>query len=132
MSYSAPDCVQSRGGLFDSKNSSSWAEVGQFALITEQNLGYAGNQDVGDYGFDTVGLSSQGNISLDHMVVGQINTTDYFLGNFGLDPWPVNFTNLNAPNPSFISTLKSKNLIPSLSYGYTAGARYRRSCGPLI
>jgi hypothetical protein len=47
-------------------------------------------------------------------------------GTFGLSPRPTNFTNFDNPQPSYLTSLKSKNLIPSLSYGYTAGAPYRQ------
>lgn len=52
-------------------------------------------------------------------------------GIFGLNTQPVNFTSLgNFSSPSFISTLKDKGTIPSLSWSYTAGAKYRKYIGP--
>ena len=48
-------------------------------------------------------------------------------GIFGLNNQPVNFSTLgNTSMPSFITTLKEKNKIPSLSWSYTAGAKYRK------
>jgi hypothetical protein len=44
---------------------------------------------------------------------------------FGLNPAPTNFSSKSAPAPSYMSNLKSQGHIPSLSYGYTAGAPYR-------
>lgn len=48
-----------------------------------------------------------------------------------LGPKPTNFTDFDTPQSSFMSTLRSQSLIPSLSYGYTAGAHYRGSTGTL-
>jgi hypothetical protein len=46
------------------------------------------------------------------------------LGAFGLSPKPVNFSDFNDPQPSFLWSLRNHTLIPSQSYGYTAGAAY--------
>jgi hypothetical protein len=47
-------------------------------------------------------------------------------GLFGLNNQPVNFSDLgNSTTPSFLTTLKDKDIIPSLSWSYTAGAKYR-------
>ena len=49
-------------------------------------------------------------------------------GAFGLNTQPVNFTSLgNFSAPSFLTTLKDQGHIPSLSWSYTAGAKYRKS-----
>ncbi|KAL8916801.1 MAG: hypothetical protein Q9208_008340 [Pyrenodesmia sp. 3 TL-2023] len=95
-----------------------------FKLGLEANLGYSGN---GRYGHDTVALGWDGSDgpSLEHQVVGGIATKEYYLGSFGLNPRPSNFTNFTDPVPSFLSTLKDQSLIPSLSWAYTAGNQYR-------
>lgn len=47
-------------------------------------------------------------------------------GIFGLNDQPVNFTSLgNFTSPSLFTTLKNEKKIPSLSWSYTAGAKYR-------
>lgn len=52
--------------------------------------------------------------------------TQVYSGIFGLNPQPVNFTSLgNLSSPSFLTTLKDEGTIPSLSWSYTAGAKYR-------
>ena len=43
----------------------------------------------------------------------------------GLNPRPSNFTNFSNPVPSYLSSLKTQGLIPSLSWAYTAGNQYR-------
>jgi hypothetical protein len=47
------------------------------------------------------------------------------LGVFGLGPQPTNFSDYNDPKPSYMWSLKNQSLIPSLSFGYSAGAPYR-------
>lgn len=71
--------------------------------------------------------------SLDTQVVAGIDQNYWLsMGMFGLGQEPTNFTNLNNPHPSFLSTLKQRDIIPSLSWSYTAGAPYRESHTPLF
>ena len=57
--------------------------------------------------------------------MGVINTTDYWVGYLGLGIKPTNFTDANQP--TFLTTLvENRSLIPSHSYGYTAGAYYSK------
>jgi hypothetical protein len=49
---------------------------------------------------------------------------DFWLGTFGLDRAPNNFPMLNDPQPSFLWTLANQSMIPSTSWGCTAGAHY--------
>jgi hypothetical protein len=119
------NCASNRGGLFGSANSTSWIDIGLFELDLELNLGYSGN---GLYGYDTVtlGYPNSGGPQLKKQIVAGMAVMDFWLGSFGLDPAPNNFTNLNDPQPSFISSLVNQSLIPSTSWGYTAGAAYRQ------
>ncbi|KAG7008529.1 amidophosphoribosyltransferase [Physcia stellaris] len=126
-----PDCKDLRGGEFNYNESSTWVqnnvtEDGLFALNLEINLGY-GPDGNGLFGYDTVGLSwmGSGGPSLDQQIVAGIATKNFYLGVFGLNPRPTNFTNYNHPVSSFMSNLKEANLIPSLSWSYTAGNQYR-------
>lgn len=115
---------------FQVNASSTWVAQGFYSLWTERNLNYSGS---GEYGFDTVALGIQGGgsaLSLTGQVVAGIATTDFFLGIFGIGPKPVNFTNFTDPKPSYMKTLVDKNHIPSLSFGYTAGAPYRKYLNP--
>jgi hypothetical protein len=43
------------------------------------------------------------------------------MGAFPLNPWPVNFTDLNQRYNSLLTNLKNQSSIPSLTWGYTAG-----------
>jgi hypothetical protein len=124
-----PNCGSLRGGQFAINQSSTWVQNNQtangiFGLVAEDILGYSGN---GLYGYDTVGLGYPGSgvPTMDQQVVAGIATDDFYMGIFGLAPPPSNFTDYNHPVPSYMSNMKANNLIPSLSYGYTAGNQYR-------
>lgn len=122
-------CAQSRGALFNLNASTTWQDQGIYAVGLETNLpDYVGNYDNGDYGLDTLGLGLPGSgPSLNNMVVAALATKDFYLGYLGLTTHPTNFTEFNDPHPTFLSTLKSSGKIPSLSYGYSAGAQYRET-----
>ncbi|KAI8948662.1 aspartic peptidase domain-containing protein [Xylaria longipes] len=124
-----PDnCAVSRGKLFNPNESSSWHELGLFGINDngvglEANLGYS-QRSV--FATEHLGLGLTGP-SLDNQIVAGIATAEpFYLGLFGLNNQPVNFTSLgNFSSPSFLTTLKDNGVIPSLSWSYTAGAKYR-------
>ena len=58
--------------------------------------------------------------------VAGIASPDFWLGIFGLDPAPSNYTTLNDPQPNFLWSLNDTNVIPSTSWAYTAGATYSK------
>jgi hypothetical protein len=126
------DCSVSRGAMFSPNASSTWQDQGMFSINQdgvglEANLGYSVNAD---FGFDTLGLGyvAGGNgPTLGNQTIGGFATTNpFYLGIFGLGTQPVNFTRLgNVSAPSYLTSLKAQNLIPSLSWSYTAGAMYR-------
>ncbi|KAI4138346.1 MAG: hypothetical protein LQ341_004714 [Variospora aurantia] len=126
------DCPDTRGGVFDRNESTTWTPnsrspngTSTFALSLEENLeGYTG---AGEYGFDTVALGWEGSggPSLSDQIVAGIATKAFYFGLFGLNPRPSNFSDYANPTPSYLSSLKSQNMIPSLSWAYTAGNQYR-------
>lgn len=143
------NCAVSRGNLFNLNDSSTWYDLGTYEINgdgvgLEANLGYS--QRV-EFGLDTLGIGLTGP-SLQNQTIGGIATAEPFYlcvhsylcisvigfghltfnsrGIFGLNTQPVNFTSLgNYSSPSFLTTLKDQNKIPSLSWSYTAGAQYR-------
>ncbi|TVY91274.1 hypothetical protein LAWI1_G004534, partial [Lachnellula willkommii] len=124
------NCPNSRGALFQINGSSSYyvpswihnnSTEGIFSLGIDTNLGYSGN---GVYGYDNVSLGDS-LPALDDQIVGGITTKDFFLGLLGVNPAATNFPYMTSPVPSYLSSLKAQNLIPSLSYAYTAGNQYR-------
>lgn len=132
-------CTNARGGTFNYNQSSSWDNLGLFALGLEQNLG---RNESGLYGTDTVSLgmdnatgvptdtlsmgmnSTSGGPTLQSQIVTGIETSHYWDGIFGLSRQPVYLSNLTSPRDSFLTNLRKMNLIPSLSWAYTAGAPY--------
>lgn len=117
------NCAFNRGGIFNVDNSTSWANIALYELDLELNLGYTGN---GQFGYDTVtlGYPNSGGTKLSNQIVAGFAANDYWLGQFGIDPSPSNFSTLNDPQPSFLWTLRNQSLIPSTSWAYTAGASY--------
>jgi hypothetical protein len=95
-----------------------------YELWIEGNLGLYG---VGDYGLDTVALGYQGEsgIVLQGQTIGAMATDDFFFGHFGLHPKSSNWSSFENTTQSFMHNLKAQNMIPSVSWGYTAGAPYR-------
>ena len=91
--------------------------------MTETYLGILSN---GQYGLDTVGLGAEAATGLtsNHNAVAGVLAEPYYLGQIGLKY--SNTTTVNG-TASFMAHLRNENLIPSLSYGYTAGAIYRKS-----
>ncbi|KAF2168426.1 hypothetical protein M409DRAFT_65418 [Zasmidium cellare ATCC 36951] len=109
---------------FTTDDSSTWTSNGIFELnAQEEDLGYGGN---GLYGFDTVvwGNSSD-SPNLTQQVVAGIADPDWWLGQVGLGPKPINFTTFNYPIPSYLSNLVNESTIASHSFAYTAGAHHR-------
>jgi hypothetical protein len=115
----ASACTSLRGGLFKSNESSTWQAEGAFELGLDPQLGFSGDAN---YGLDTLEFGTTG-VAIKDTIIGTITTSEYLLGFFGLGDIPGNFTNFEASPP--ISALENQSVIPSNSYGYTAGAIYR-------
>lgn len=108
-----------------------------YELDQELNLGYTGN---GNFGLDnlTLGYPGSGAITLEHQIVATVAAKDFYLATWGIAPRPTNLTSdpnavtfaANESYQSVLSTLRQDDKIPSLSYGYTAGAQYSMSCLP--
>ena len=109
--------------------SSKWVSKNIYTLNLEGNLGLDNNYDNGQFGYDQVSLPTahQGNVTLAEQIIAGIATKDFFLGTLGLSQAPVNFTDPFDSRPSLITNLHNQSLIPSLSYGFTAGASYRNN-----
>lgn len=125
-----PSCLYSRGDSFDPTMSTTWTDKDNWSLNEEAVLGIS-QADAGHYGYDVLGIqihgSSGGGVPLENQVIAGIATKDFYLGNLGLAPRKPAFG--DSQNPSFLKSLRTKNYIPSLSYGYTAGASYSKSVG---
>lgn len=119
-------CFDDRGRTFNDSNSKSWVRINYFKLWLESNIGIGGN---GLFGYDDVGLGSLGELGpmIKNCTVGTHISTDFWLGHFGVNPKPTNFSQFSDPSPSWMTYAFEQGHIPSVSFGYTAGARYRES-----
>jgi hypothetical protein len=108
---------------FHNNESSTWSNIGLYETSLKESLNYSANAV---YGLDNVGLMVQntGGPTLKGQVVAGIASKDFYLGLFGLSPKAANFSEFNHPQQSYITTLRGEKIIPSVSYGYTAGAFY--------
>ena len=107
--------------------SRSWEPKGNLILGLEANFGR--DSITATYGLDTVALgfsNDTGGPVLDKQVVAGLSTNAYYLGTFGLGQQPTNFSGFDDSSPSFLTNLASRSMIPSRSWSYTAGARYRK------
>ena len=119
-------CQDERGATYDYNSSSTWNSRGTYELFNEKNLGLYGN---GLWGNDTLGLGIQGSggPTLNTQVIAGIVTNNFYIGMFGANPKPTNYTGIDGyQQDSYITSLKKQNFIPSITYGYTAGAEYRK------
>lgn len=124
-------CSSARGGLFDLHNSSSWYSEGFYALGVDEKLG---NTGYAEYGLDDLTFGTTG-VVLPSAIIGSINTTglinatQYLLGYFGLGIVPGSF-NGSTPLSAISGLVEKEAVIPSHSYGYTAGAKYQQKGVP--
>jgi hypothetical protein len=116
-------CSTQRGGLFDLSKSSSWAPEGFFYLDADQQLQPENTKPYAQYGLDDLTFGTTG-VTLQNAIIGSINTTEYWVGMFGLGIVPGNFTNV-TPLSAISGLVETDAVIPSHSYGFTAGAKYR-------
>ncbi|KAH7359891.1 aspartic peptidase domain-containing protein [Pyrenochaeta sp. MPI-SDFR-AT-0127] len=128
------DCPNSRGAeIFQSSQnigfqanvSTSWSAIGQYDVDLEDALGYAAK---GFFGFDKVSLgpAAEGaSLSLDRQVVAGVADPSYYMGVLPLGQAESSFSSLSQSIDSLLYQLRNTTKIPSLSYAYTAGAKYR-------
>lgn len=117
---------------FETNNSSSWKTIGIYELSAEQNL-FGADNNTGIYGTDSLSLDalpSGSSPQLSSQTIAGITTGDFWLGSLGLGIASANFSTESSLIPSMMSTLKNQSVIPSLSYGYTAGAHYSSNKTP--
>lgn len=108
---------------FGSNASSSWDSKGSHEVGLEKFLNTSAN---GQYGLDTVGIGAFANsgLTVESSVVAGVPTLPFYLGKLGLKP--SNNTGPDKDTPSLMAKLMSQKMLPSLSYGYTAGALYKQ------
>ncbi|UNI21949.1 hypothetical protein JDV02_007888 [Purpureocillium takamizusanense] len=117
-------CSNARGGLYSPTKSAHWSALGIYEL-GPQYLGIRAN---GQYGLDTINAYSPVNdigFGMSNVLMSAINTTDPFLGMFGLGIQQASFNNRTIAESPMTQAVKSFGWIPSYTYGFTAGAHYR-------
>jgi len=110
---------------FQANASSSWSSIGQYDVRLDSELGY---NAPALFGFDKVSLGSaadSNSLSLDRQVVAGTSELDYFLGYLPLGIADSSFASLTQSIDSLLVQLRNVTRIPSLSYAYTAGAKYK-------
>lgn len=118
-------CIEGRGMTYDNGSSSTWNHyLGIWDMWVRQNLGIYSNAL---FGFDklTLGGFGEGGPTVDNTTIGAYADQSYYMGYLGINPKPSNFTGFDDPTPSLMTLLKQQRSIPSVSFGYTAGAHYR-------
>ncbi|KAL9599795.1 MAG: hypothetical protein Q9219_003581 [cf. Caloplaca sp. 3 TL-2023] len=119
-----PQLCDTRGGLFNYNASSTWSQKAIYALADEKNLG---NTARGAYGWDSLTWATTAgstNLTANHTVIAGIAAKDFYLSSLGLSARPISWEDQDDKPPSLITSLSEQKLIPSRSYGYTAGASY--------
>jgi hypothetical protein len=71
-------------------------------------------------------IANSGGPTFQNQVIAGIVNPRLWVGRLGMDSKPSNFSEFDNPQRSLIKTMKEENYIPSLSYGYTAGAYYSK------
>ena len=127
-------CGQSRGSDslvpsngFRTEQSTTWDLIGIYGLSGNQalfNQNQTNQTNVGEYGRDTIVIGTTAPETLPHQLLAGIASMDYWLGALGLGVQPNTFNIETTKIPSLVSYMKAKELIPSLSFGYRAGAAY--------
>ncbi|KAF2116507.1 aspartic peptidase domain-containing protein, partial [Lophiotrema nucula] len=128
------DCPSERGAQifqsqqnsgFNVNESTTWSAIGTYDVGLEDRLNYTAGAM---FGYDTIALgpaSDSSSLSLDHQVVGGYAETSYWMGYLPLGIPDSSFSSLSQSIDSFMYQLRNSTKIPSLSFGYTAGAKYR-------
>lgn len=114
--------------------SSTWQDQGLYELGAHKNLpDYDQYYQSGDYGLDTMGVGLPVSNDYDEpgVTVAAIASGDFYLGLLGVNRSPLNFSDF-VPHPGYVPALRDSGKIPSLSFGYTAGAPYREIAQRLL
>lgn len=108
--------------MFVPGDSKTWESLGAWQLGLS-DLPYGGN---GDYGLESLAFTDTlhgVSTAVKSALVAAINDTDYYLGYIGVGIDQGRFGK-NVTNPLITQLAETYGVIPSHSYGYTAGANY--------
>ncbi len=113
---------------FQSNETSTWQEKPGTEILEESYLNATSSTQ---YGIDVIGLGSEASagLTLSSSLIAGVSTEPFYLGSLGLKPaltTPINQSTAYVSTATLMTQLKNQKLIPSLSYGYTAGAIYSK------
>lgn len=119
-------CNDEEGTVFEPRNSSSWRRSGSDTY--ENNTCVVGTDDlrIGSAG------NASGPILRAQTIVGCQTAIPSSIGMLGLSPFFAGNSTNSSSLRGILQSLRSSNLIPSMSYSYTAGASYRNAPGSLV
>ena len=135
IDYDAPSGTRPGGAFnafaasgYQSNVTSTWQERPGFEIQDESYLNVTSSAQ---YGVDVVGLGPEASagLTLSSSLIAVVPTEPFYLGSLGLKPartTVVNQSKAYVATATLMTQLKDQNLIPSLSYGYTAGAIYSK------
>ena len=109
---------------FQHNQSSTWDMVGNITLESRSNATFLSR---GLYGMDVVAIGPNPEASLTSgksSVIAGIAAKPFYLGLLGLRP--ADDSRFNQSSPSFLSLMKDSKKLPGMSFGYAAGAAYRK------
>jgi hypothetical protein len=112
-------CQSARGGLFSSNDSSTFQSLGLYELGSSAVLG---DSQVGYYGLDTISLNDMA--SETNQIIAVLNTSSVWVGEIGLGVQQTRINGSETRLPFLSSLVQNNSMIPSHSFGYTAGAAY--------
>lgn len=133
------DCGASRGASsfanrpspgFQTNASSTWDLIGIYELGINKQLGYTGS---GVSGYDVLNFGSDlsnGKKMVGKQVITSYASQDIWLGALGLGYAKTTFR-ANERVDSMLVGMQGNGIIPSQSFGYTAGASYRNATASL-
>lgn len=130
------DCAQKRGvqlfkgghPLGQETGSGSWQNAGIYDIPLPNGWLNETNKPAATWALDNVGLgaSSERSPILEKRYVVGSKSKDFFMGYFGLAAGPIApGAGKDSINP-FLTEFANLDSIPSISYGYTAGAKYSK------
>ncbi|KAJ4352236.1 uncharacterized protein N0V89_007583 [Didymosphaeria variabile] len=133
------DCAASRGvgivngnqetGVVISPDSTTWKGAGTFDVAVPAL--YNVTDDGGIYGLDYLGIGkgSKDSYVAPEVLIAASKSEDFYLGQLGLSAGATNAGGGKGNIASFINKFNDSSVpvIPSMSYGYAAGAKYKRN-----
>jgi hypothetical protein len=128
------DCAELRGAqVFNSAQSpgflanttSTWDRIGQYDIDLEERLNYTAR---GIFGYDRLALGPSGDtgvLSVNRSLVGGVADMAYYTGHIPLGVSKSKFGSQSQSVDPLMYQLRNTSQIPTMSFAYTAGAKYR-------